>query len=241
MARAAETAYLGIIPARGGSKRIPRKNLVPLAGRPLLDYTLDAATRSSRLDAFTVSTDSEEIAAHARARGASVPQLRPAELATDVSPPVHALAHALKTFEALTGRTFSAVVLLQPTSPFRTSAQIDAAIERFEQSGADTLTAVRVSPGHPYWTWTAREPYLVPYFSQREIELDRASLPPAFIETGSIYVVERGLVLQGRMYGERIAPFPMDEISAVDIDSALDLAWAHFLIERGLVQPGHEP
>jgi CMP-N-acetylneuraminic acid synthetase len=230
--------YLGIIPARAGSKRIPQKNLAPLAGRPLLDYTVDAALQATRLAAVTVSTDSERIAAHARSRGIRVPQLRPERLATDSSPTVHAVAHAMEAYEAATGLQFSAIVILQPTSPFRTAAHVDAAVEQFERAGVDTLTAVRASPDHPYWSWQVHESLVVPFFSWAHIEMDRALLPPAYIETGAIYVVARSLVEQGRLYGERVAGFVMDEVAAVDIDTPLDLEWARFLIERGLAKPG---
>jgi CMP-N-acetylneuraminic acid synthetase len=231
-------AYLGIIPARGGSKRIPQKNLAPLAGRPLLDYTVDAALHAARLAAVTVSTDSEPIAAHARSRGIHVPQLRPQHLANDSSPTALAVAHAMETYEADTGLHFSAVVILQPTSPFRTAAHIDAAIAQFERTGADTLTAVRTCAQHPYWTWQANDALIAPFFSWQEMETDRALLPAAYVETGAIYVVSRTLVVQGRIYGERVAPFVMDEVEAVDIDTTLDLEWARFLLERGLAKPG---
>lgn len=227
--------YLGVIPARSGSKRIPDKNLASLNGRPLIDYTLQAARESCRLGAFVVSTDSEAIAAHARAGGGLVPGLRPATMAGDRSPVLEALLHALSTYEQVGGTRADAIVLLQPTSPFRTGTDIDHAIEIFERTGADTVTAVREARDHPYWAWRDRADAIAPYFTASEMTMDRKDLPTAYAESGAAYVVRRALVEEGRLYGERVVPCIMDELHAVDIDTPLDLAWAEFLLQRGMV------
>ena len=221
--------YLGVIPARAGSKRIPGKNLVGLGGVPLIDYTLKAAAAARRLSAVVVSTDSETIAAHARERSAVVPELRPAAIAGDRSPVVAALQHALACFER-TGERVDAVVLLQPTSPFRTHADIDRAIEIFERDAADTVTAVRPSQDHPYWAWGRRGATIVPFFSQAEMDMDRSDLPPAFTENGAVYVMRRELVDSGRIYGSRVIPYVMNALDSVDIDTPHDLEWAEYLL-----------
>lgn len=226
--------YLGIVPARGGSKRIPGKNLVPLAGKPLIDYTLDAARASLRLDAFVVSTDSAAIAEHARAQDVLVPAMRPARLAGDRSPVVEALQHALAGYESTQGRHADAIVLLQPTSPLRSGADIDRAIETFERTGADTVTAVHAVRDHPYWTWREGRDGIDPFFSLVEMSMDRKDLPKAYVENGAAYVIRRELVSAGRLYGERVAPCVMDEMRSVDIDTPLDLAWAEFILQRGM-------
>jgi CMP-N,N'-diacetyllegionaminic acid synthase len=223
--------YLGIVPARAGSKRIPGKNLLSLAGRPLIDYTLEAALRSRRLGAVVVSTDSEAIAARARLLGASVPELRPTAIAGDTSPVIEALRHALDGHER-GGPRAAAVVVLQPTSPLRTAQDIDAAIELFERTGADSVTAVRPVRDHPYWTWRACGETIEPFLSLDAMTADRSGLPPAYAENGAIYVVRRELVLQARMYGSRTVPYLMDEGASVDIDTLLDHAWAEFLLAR---------
>lgn len=223
--------HLGIVPARGGSKRIPGKNLVPLGGRPLIDYTLNAALRSRRLGAVVVSTDSDEIAQRALALGALVPGLRPAAIAGDVSPVVDALAHALRAHES-TGPIADTVTLLQPTSPFRTAEDIDAAIELFERTGADVVTSVRIARDHPYWVWRTAGDAIEPFFSVNEMCAERSRLPSAYAENGAVYVVRRELVLQGKMYGNRVVPYVMDELASVDIDTPLDLAWAEFVLAR---------
>jgi CMP-N,N'-diacetyllegionaminic acid synthase len=229
------TFYLGVVPARAGSKRIPGKNLATLGGKPLIDYTLNAALRSRRLGATVVSTDSVAIAERARALGVMVPELRPAEIAGDHSPVVAALQHALAAFER-TGPRVDAVVLLQPTSPFRTSEDIDRAIELFERSGADTVTAVRPARDHPYWTWRERDTLIEPFFSLTEMAMDRHVLPPAYAENGAVYVIKRELVLAGQIYGARIVPYAMAQAASVDVDTPLDLAWAEFLLGRADAQ-----
>ena len=223
--------YLGVVPARAGSKRIPGKNLVALGGIPLIDYTLKAAAAARRLGAVVVSTDSEAIAARARSLSAVVPELRPAEIAGDLSPVVAALQHALAAFER-TGSRVDAVVLLQPTSPFRTPEDIDRAIELFEREGADTVTAVRPSQDHPYWVWRERGETIVPFFSQAEISMDRSALPKAFTENGAVYVMRRELVDAGRIYGARVVPYVMDVLDSVDIDTPADLEWAEHLLRN---------
>ena len=224
--------YLGVIPARGGSKRIPGKNLAPLRGRPLLDYTLEAARGANRLATVVVSTDSEEIARHARSCGASVPALRPALMASDSSPTVEAIRHATQMYQSTHGKSPDAVVILQPTSPFRTSAHIDEAVQLFEFSRADTVTSVRAVRDHPYWTWRREGAQLVPFFSLEEMAMDRHLLPDALAENGAIYVVKCDLVLAGAIYGSCTVPYPMDEFASLDIDTPDDLAWAEFLLAR---------
>src|SRR5262245_50748963 len=137
---------LGIIPARGGSKGIPRKNLAPLGGRPLIAYTCDAARASLRLTRFMVSTDDEEIFEIARALGPETPLLRPARLAADDTPMVDVLLDIVATLERRERYRPDAVVLLQPTSPFRRAEHVDAAIELLESSGADSVVTVMAVP-----------------------------------------------------------------------------------------------
>lgn len=227
--------YLGVIPARGGSKRIPGKNLVLLAEAPLIEYTLRAAKASQRLSAFVVSTDSPAIADYARAQGCRVPGLRPTEIAGDRSPVVQALQHAVAAYEGECSIRVDVVVLLQPTSPMRVGADIDRAIDIFESSGADTVTAVRPVHDHPYWSWRDAEGgMLAPFHTLREMSMDRKDLPAAYAENGAAYVIRRELIDAGRIYGDRVAPCPMDDVASIDVDTPLDLAWAEFVLSRGL-------
>ena len=145
---------LGLIPARGGSKGIPRKNARLLAGRPLLDYTAEAALKARRLSRVILSTEDPEIAEIGRRCGLDVPFLRPPELARDDTPTLPVVQHALRWLEER-GERFSAVCLLQPTSPLRTAEHIDACIELLEKDGADAVvTVLRVPPEHnPHWVF----------------------------------------------------------------------------------------
>jgi CMP-N,N'-diacetyllegionaminic acid synthase len=221
--------YLAIVPARGGSKRLPGKNLLRLGGRPLLGYTLEAARAARRLDAVVVSTDSQQIAEYALAQGVDTQGLRPSEISGDTSPVVAALQEAHAKFTRRQPPV-DAVILLQPTSPLRTARHIDEAITLFESSGADTVTSVRASREHPSWTWREAGGALVPYSSMREMELDRSAMPRTFVETGAIYVIGSRVLEAGRIYGDKVVGYLMDARESVDIDTAFDLQWAEFLL-----------
>lgn len=227
--------YLAIVPARGGSRRLPRKNLVEIAGRSLLERAARAAFGARLVSAAIVSTDDPEIAARAVGLGLANPGMRPAALAGDASPTIDALRHALFAHEAQ-GAVVDAVVVLQPTSPFRTARHVDEAIALHRDAGADTVVAVRAVHDHPYWCWRRERDAIVPWFGEREVSMDRAALPEAFAENGAIYVVRRDLVAAGRLYGARVLPYRMSEADSVDIDTPLDLAWARHLVAAGLAE-----
>jgi CMP-N,N'-diacetyllegionaminic acid synthase len=224
-----ESRYLAVIPARGGSKRIPGKNLALLGGKTLLQYSIDAALASLRVGRTLVSTDDQEIARAGLAGGAEVPQMRPDEFARDESPMLGVIRHAISMAEP-DRHWVEAVVLLQPTSPFRTAAHVDAAIARYEASGARTLVSVRAATQHPYYAWRADNERLMPFFSMQQMEIVRQDLPPALFETGAIYILNRKDLDAGRFYGASIAPFEMDERASLDIDTPQDLEFARFLL-----------
>lgn len=223
--------YLAIVPARGGSKRLPGKNLLPLGGKPLIGHTLEAARAARRLDAVVVSTDSRRIADYAQALGVDAQGLRPSEIAGDTSPVVAALQDAYAKFSQRQPPV-DAVVLLQPTSPLRTARHIDEAIALFESSRADTVTSVRASKEPPNWTWREADGALVPCASMREMEFDRSALPRTYVETGAIYVIRTSVLEAGRIYGGKIAGYRMEALDSVDIDTELDLQWAEFILAR---------
>ena len=223
--------YLAVVPARSGSQRLPGKNLLPLGGRPLLGHTLEAARAARRLDAVVVSTDSQQIADYAQSVGVDAQGLRPPEISDDASPVVAALQDAYAKFSRRQPPV-AAVVLLQPTSPLRTARHIDEAVELFESSGADTVTAVRLSIEHPCWTWREAGDALVPYASMREVELDRCALPRTFVETGAIYIIKTSVLEAGRIYGDKVVGYRMDALDSVDIDTAIDFEWAEFILAR---------
>ncbi|MFN0084906.1 MAG: cytidylyltransferase domain-containing protein [Blastocatellia bacterium] len=217
---------LGLIPARGGSKGIPRKNLKPLGGRPLLFYTARAALGAKRLTRTILSTDDPEIAALGREFGIEVPFLRPAELARDDTPTLPVAQHALRWVEESGGEAFDALCLLQPTNPLRRAKEIDECIALLEQTGADAAATVLPVPAeyNPHWVYF-REPDGTLRLSTGEAAPipRRQSLPPAFHREGSVYVVRRDVLLDGdSFYGDRFIGYEVSAERSVNIDTIED-------------------
>lgn len=224
---------LGIIPARGGSKGVPDKNIVDLCGKPLLAYTAEAALNATRLSRVILSTDSEKIAQIGRVLGLDVPFLRPDELAQDDTPTLPVLKHALEQLER-TGELYDAVCLLQPTSPLRTATMIDEACRLFMAERADTLLSVLPVPHqyHPDWAMILQEDGSLHWATGKKEPITRRQLlPPAFHREGSLYIARARLVLeQGTLYGRRIIPYKVDPSLSINIDSPADLDVARRLI-----------
>jgi CMP-N-acetylneuraminic acid synthetase len=224
---------LGVIPARGGSKGVPGKNLRALAGRPLLAYTADAALASRRLSRVVLSTDDEAIAAAGRALGLEVPFLRPADLALDATPMLPVLQHAAG---AMTTATFvpQAVVLLQPTSPLRRAEHIDAALELLESSGADSVVSVVEVPHQfsPASVMTLTDGRLKPFADGPTITR-RQDKPRVYARNGPAVLATRTAVLTGgSLYGDDCRPLVMDARVSIDIDDADDLDYAEYLLRH---------
>ncbi len=224
---------LGLIPARGGSKGVPRKNVRPLAGRPLLDYTVEAARASRRLSEVVLTTEDEEIARIGRGLGLDVPFLRPAELARDETPMLPVVVHAIEWLEAH-GRIFDAICLLQPTNPLRRADDIDGCIALLEDQRADaSVTVLRVPHEHnPHWVYFRCENGCM-HLSTGEVAPipRRQDLPPAFHREGSVYVVRRDVVIgQKSLYGRLLVGYEIDSRRSVNIDSAEDWARAESLL-----------
>lgn len=221
----AELRVLGLVPARGGSKGIPGKNLEPLAGRPLLAYTADAALAARRLDRVVLSTDDEEIAAVGRGLGLEVPFLRPAELARDDTPTLPVVLHALETLDP-GGERFDAVCLLQPTSPLRAADEIDRAIERLAASDADSVVTVAPIPAehHPEWAFRLQaDGRLERYLGDGEPPPRRQELAAAFHRTGSVYVTRRStLVEHESLYGRRSLGLLVEGAAPLNLDTPAD-------------------
>lgn len=222
-------ASLAIIPARGGSKGVPGKNLRSLAGKPLVAWTIGQALAADAIDTVLVSTDDERIAAVARDHGAEVPFLRPAELATDEAPTEPVMAHALDWYGGQ-GRAFDTIALLQPTSPLRLPGTVDAAFRHFAAEQADSLLGV-VESHHFYWR---RDPVEALYdYRNRPRRQDIAAADRRYRETGSIYIssVEAFRRSGNRLSGS-IALFLMEEVEGWEIDSETDFAVLEALFPR---------
>jgi len=222
---------LAVIPARGGSKGLPGKNLRPIGGRPLLAYTADAALGSRVLTRTVVSTDDEAIAAAARSLGLEVPFRRPATLAADNTPMLPVLQHALGEVGA---DAFDAVVLLQPTSPLRRSGHIDEAVRLLESSGADSVVSVLEVPHQfsPVSVMRLDEGRLHAYIDGPTVTR-RQDKPRVFARNGpAVLAVRAGVLAGGSLYGEDVRALVMSAADSVDIDSAADVEYAAYLLAR---------
>ncbi|MFQ5790969.1 MAG: cytidylyltransferase domain-containing protein [Acidobacteriota bacterium] len=195
---------LAVIPARGGSRSISRKNLADVGGRPLLSYIIAAARGATSLDRVVVSTEDEEISTIARQWGAEVPFRRPQELAADGVSLIPVVQHAVREMDCR-GFVADVVVSLQPTSPFLTGDDIDGAVRKLEETGADAVASVRpIEHEHPFWVKKLEGDRVLPFNEYtNESLLQRQDLPPACVFDGGIFVRRRQLLEQwsGRDFG----------------------------------------
>lgn len=225
---------LGIIPARGGSKGVPRKNIKLLGNKPLIAFTIKSALESEYLSRFLVSTDDQEIADVSIELGAEVPFLRPPELAGDSTPTLPVLQHALEYFSSK-GITYDAVCILQVTSPFRSNGLIDACIQKFITSGADTLISVKKVPDHynPHWIFeeTGNNFFKIST-GEKHIIPRRQELPDTFYRDGMIYLVKSNLILQDNtLFGDKVTAFPT-EGENINIDTMDDWRLAETFLTK---------
>jgi CMP-N,N'-diacetyllegionaminic acid synthase len=226
---------LGLIPARGGSKGIPHKNIRVVAGKPLLQHTAEGALAARRLSRVILSTEDEQIAELGRRCGVEVPFLRPPELAQDTSPMLPVVQHALRVLQAA-GDDFDAVCLLQPTNPLRRASDIDEAIDLLERTQADSVISfVEVGDSHP-----ARMKYLTadgrvvnPPFAEEVEGQRRQDLPKLYLREGSIYLT-RTAVIMGRnsLQGDDCRALIISPERACNIDRWFDLLIAEQLLTR---------
>lgn len=230
----AKPRILGVITARGGSKGIPGKNIKELGGKPLIVYTIEAAKSSNLITHLIVSTDDEATAEIARAAGAEVPFIRPAELAQDDTPHVPVMQHALVYMERELGEPFDYTVVLQPTSPFRTPDDIDVTLQKLIDTGADSaVTLVEVpSSEHPIKLKKLEEGRVVPYAIEEVEGTRRQDLPSVYKRSGAVYAMTRDLIMGGRLYGEHVVGVIVPRERSIDIDYAFDWIKAeHMLAE----------
>ena len=229
------STVLGIIIARGGSRGLPRKNILPVAGKPLVAYTIEAAAKSFLLDRAIVSTDDQEISDVASKWGAEVPFLRPTELAKDDTLAFPVLLHGLDWLAQHEGYRPSHVMLLQPTSPLRTSEDIDSAIRIGLEKDADSVVSCTpVGHQHPYWMKKLTDDgRMVDFVPVKKQYLRRQDLPPAYLLNGAIYVVKgRRLLEMGTFYSDKTYSYVMPPERSLDIDSGLDLRVAELHLQQ---------
>lgn len=225
---------LGLIPARGGSKGIPRKNVRLLRDKPLLQYTAESALAASRLARTVLTTDDPQIAEIGRRCGLDVPFLRPPELAADDTPTLPVVRHALEWLDAQ-GDRYDAICILQPTSPLRRAGLIDACIAMLEETGADSVvTVLPVPPEHnPHWVFVEDADGFLRLSTGEQVPIARRQdLPAAFHREGSVYVTRRDIVVgENAILGRRLLGFPVDPAQSVNLDDPADWQRAEGLLK----------
>lgn len=232
--------FLAIIPARGGSKRLPRKNVLPLAGKPLINWSIEAGLNSQYIDKVLVSSDDDEVLSIAQQAGAEIIQ-RPAELAQDGSTSFDAIKHAIDNTEA-----YDYIVLLQPTSPLRTSQHIDEAIQLLEHKNADAVISVTTMEHSPLWAnILPNDGSMVGFLREEVLNLRSQELEDYYRLNGAIYVCKTDRLLETGSFflKNNVYAYKMPSGCSVDIDTLMDFKWAEFLFGKQtdvLIPPGKQ-
>ncbi len=224
-----EKKVLAIIPARGGSKRLPQKNILDLNGKPLIAWTIESALQSKYIDKVIVSTDSLAIKKISEKYGAEVPFIRPESLSTDIASSIDVIKHALSFYH----NKFDYVVLLQPTSPLRIFSDIDSAFELITKE-VKAVVSVCETEHSPLWSNTLDANLSMRNFIRDELKNKRSQdLPVYYRLNGAIYIAEVNYFYQNNgFFGENTKAYIMPQERSVDIDTELDFEWAKLLKEK---------
>jgi len=232
-------SIVALIPARSGSRRVADKNIRPLAGHPVMAYTIAAARRCGIFSAIVVSTDSEQYAEVARKYGAEVPFLRPAELSGDVSPDIEWVEFTLNKLREM-GRVYDCFSILRPTSPFRLPETIQRAWKEFlAEAGVDSLRAVEKCREHPGKMWVIRGKRMTPLLPMGPAELPWHSipyqaLPEVYTQNASLEIAYSRVVFEGRtIAGEVVMPFFTEGYEGFDVNRPYDWGLAEELVKTG--------
>lgn len=238
---------IALIPARAGSKRVPRKNIRPLGDHPLIAYTIASAQQSGVFQRVLVSTDSDEIATIARHYGAEVPFLRPPELAGDLSPDIEWVEYTLKSLRSQ-GKTFDCFSILRPTSPFRRAETIRRAWQQFlNEKGVDSLRAVEKCEQHPGKMWVIRGNRMFPLLpfgppEQPWHSSQYQSLPEVYVQNASLEIAWTRVVFEGRtIAGNVVMPFLTHDYEGFDVNQPIDWQIAEELVRAGRATLPHVP
>lgn len=227
---------LFLIPARGGSKGIPHKNIKPLNGKPLICYAIDIAREFAADEDICVSTDDNEIVKCVEGYGLKVPFVRPAELATDGAGSYDVMLHAVSYYESI-GRKYDTLVLLQPTSPFRRKQDVVGCLNLYSSASCDMVVSVKPSSANPYYDiYEADENGFLKISKGEGRIVRRQEAPKCFEYNGAVYVIDiKALKKQNLSNFKRIRFYEMDEIHSVDLDTMLDWKYAELLINEKVI------
>lgn len=222
-------SVLAIIPARGGSKGVPRKNIKDLAGKPLIAWTIEEAKRSKYIDKLVVSSDDQEIIDVSIKWGVDAPVRRPSELAQDDTPGIDPILHALEFYQE-----YEYVVLLQPTSPLRNVKDIDGAIKLFALKEELSCVSVTESSKSPYWMYKiSKEGTMLPLFSKEDIPYQRQQAPKFYELNGAVYVAtSKSLKATSSFLQDGTIPYVMPRERSIDIDNVSDFEYCEFLLMK---------
>ena len=237
-----DTNIVALIPARAGSKRVPDKNIRPLAGHPLMAYSISAALQSRIFSAVIVSTDSQQYADIAKYYGAEVPFMRPPEFAGDMSPDIEWVAYTLEQLRK-DGREYDCFSILRPTSPFRLPETIQRAWQAFiAQEGVDSLRAVEKCQQHPGKMWVARGNRMTPLLplgppGQPWHSSQYPSLPVIYVQNASLEMAWSRVVFEDRtIAGNVVMPFFTVDYEGFDVNNEYDWQLAEQMVQRGDVK-----
>lgn len=224
-----DKTILAIIPARGGSKGVPRKNIRVVAGKPLLAWTIEEALKSKYVDRIIVSTDDAEIAATAKEWGAEVPFMRPAALSTDNTPGIEPVVHAINMLPQ-----YEYVIVLQPTSPLRTVEDIDGSIELCFAKRAKCCVSVVEPDKSPYWMLTlGKDGKVLPLFPDSPLVSRRQDLPIVYALNGAIYIANSECLLDAKTFIDKdMTIYVMPKERSLDIDTEYDVSLADNILWR---------
>ncbi len=229
---------LGIIPARSGSKRVRKKNTRDLLGKPLIEYTMDSSKKSKLIDKLVVSTDDDEIKQLGLNNKIEVVE-RPLELAQDTSSAIDVVLHAI---DEINNKNLypDIIILLQPTSPFRTAQDIDNSLNLFlheyKRNNCMSLVSLCEYEHSPYWSMTIKEIYTSPFFGHDYINKRGQDLPKLYRPNGAIYISTPRILKECKtFYTYKTLPYIMPHIYSVDIDEEIDFKFAEFLLNEGML------
>lgn len=224
---------IAIIPARGGSKGLPGKNIRPLNGKPLISYTVETALQAKHIDRVIISTDDEEIAKVAVMYGAELPFMRPTELASDTAMAIDNYIYTVNRLEKESGKTIDSIVVLQPTSPLRIAEDIDGAVELFLKKNADSVISY-TQEAHPvsWHKYLDNEGRFVNLFNDNIA--NRQENRVSYYPNGAVYVFKTKLIRERKYYTDKSYAYVMPRNRSIDIDFMEDFEYAEFLLKRKL-------